>query len=238
MTDRRSQPRPLDHVVVAVPDLDASAGALEGAGFYVTARSDHPFGTSNRLVMLQDVYIELVSVTRPDLVPDAGFARFVLEALAAGRAGPILFAFRSEDAEADLARMRRHGLPVPAEPLRFGRQSARRDGTLHPVEFSVVIPDLGGTAVGSFVCHHHTADEVWHPGLLDHANGATRLAAVEVAEADDASWESMRKVAEADGPPFRLPNTTIGQGPARLVVAARETASAEIAGATVELVGS
>jgi len=128
--------------------------------------------------------------------------------------------------------------PVPAEPLRFGRQSARRDGTLHPVEFSVVIPDLGGTAVGSFVCHHHTADEVWHPGLLDHANGATRLAAVEVAEADDASWESMRKVAEADGPPFRLPNTTIGQGPARLVVAARETASAEIAGATVELVGS
>src|SRR5690606_870940 len=92
MTDR--QPRPLHHVVVAVPDLDASAGALEGAGFYVTARSDHPFGTSNRLVMLQDVYIELVSVTRPDLVPDAGFARFVLEALAAGRAGPILFAFR------------------------------------------------------------------------------------------------------------------------------------------------
>src|SRR5690606_5966790 len=49
MTDR--QPRPLDHVVVAVPDLDASAGALEGAGFYVTARSDRPFGTSNRLVM-------------------------------------------------------------------------------------------------------------------------------------------------------------------------------------------
>src|SRR5690554_3371944 len=123
-------PHALDHVVVAVPDLGEAASGLELAGFYVTARSDHPFGTSNRLVMLEGVYIELVSVTRPEMVPESGFARFVKEALGAGRSGPILFAFRSADAQADLERMRSHGLTVPSEPMTFGRQSVRRDGSI------------------------------------------------------------------------------------------------------------
>ncbi|HEX7099614.1 MAG TPA: VOC family protein [Acidimicrobiia bacterium] len=233
MTDHR--PHALDHVVVAVPDLGEAASGLELAGFYVTARSDHPFGTSNRLVMLEGVYIELVSVTRPEMVPESGFARFVKEALGAGRSGPILFAFRSADAQADLERMRSHGLTVPSEPMTFGRQSVRRDGSIRPVEFSVVIPDFGDRRVGSFVCQHLTPDEVWHPSLLDHPNGAARVAAVYVADAGKAEWELMTQVAEAEGPPFRLPNISIDAGPSRLVVEARETGQVEIAGTTVEL---
>src|SRR5690606_22549475 len=94
--ERHPQPLALDHVVVAVPDLDAAAAELERAGFYVTARSDHPFGTSNRLVMLDGTYVELVAVTRPESVTESGFARFIQDSLAAGRAGPLLFAFRSD----------------------------------------------------------------------------------------------------------------------------------------------
>ncbi|NIQ53863.1 MAG: VOC family protein, partial [Gammaproteobacteria bacterium] len=44
--------RRIDHLVHAVDDLDAAAAAYEDLGFLVTPRADHPFGTSNRLVIL------------------------------------------------------------------------------------------------------------------------------------------------------------------------------------------
>lgn len=234
--ERHPQPLALDHVVVAVPDLDAAAAELERAGFYVTARSDHPFGTSNRLVMLDGTYVELVAVTRPESVTESGFARFIQDSLAAGRAGPLLFAFRSDDASADLERMARHGIRVPTEPLVFGRDSVRRDGSTRPVEFSVVVPDFGDLAVGSFVCQHLTLDEVWHPDLLDHANGARRLTEVYSDAAGSGEWDLMAKVTEAEGPPFRLPNTTIHAGSSRLVIEADRETRAEIAGTSVDLV--
>ncbi|MGH8911831.1 MAG: VOC family protein [Acidimicrobiia bacterium] len=40
--------RTLDHVVVAVEDLESAGAAFEDFGFQVTPRSDHPFGTDYR----------------------------------------------------------------------------------------------------------------------------------------------------------------------------------------------
>lgn len=235
MTSHGSRSHPLDHVVVVVAELDEAAGWLEEAGFLVTAQADHPFGTSNRLVMLDGVYIELMGVTRLESVPEGGFARYVHHALTAGRTGPMLFAFRSEDAEHDRRRMEGLGISVPDEPLTFGRDSIRPDGSARPVEFSVVVPDFAGLLIGSFICQHLTPEEVWHPSFRDHPNGATTLVRVDVADAGGPEWELMAEVADATGPPFPLANTTIDEGRPRLVVEAEHPAVVEIPGVTVEV---
>ena len=72
----RQKPPPgelfLDHLAHFVPDLDAAAAVFEALGFAVTPRSVHltpqgRAGTSNRCVMLEEGYIELLAPT-----PDRG----------------------------------------------------------------------------------------------------------------------------------------------------------------------
>lgn len=224
----------LDHVVVLVTDLDDSATTLEDAGFYVTARADHPFGTSNRLVMLENAYIELMTVTDPDAVPERGFARYALDSLAAGRTGPRLLAFATDEPDVEHERLVGEGIHVPP-PLRFGRLSFLPDGSSSPVEFVVVIPDFGAVEVASFLCQHLNRDTVWHPSTRQHPNGATRLTEVGVPDPGPGGWERMRFVTDVPGPPFDLGNARVTEGPSRLVVEGSSPGSAEVDGTSLEI---
>jgi 4-hydroxyphenylpyruvate dioxygenase-like putative hemolysin len=92
----------VDHVLIAVEDLDVAAAQYRKLGFHVTAGGTHPGrGTANRLVVLDDGYLELIAVQDrtvawPELVQH-------LE-----RYGPGLFTFAlaSDDLDADAARFR------------------------------------------------------------------------------------------------------------------------------------
>lgn len=238
MTDAATRPSPgstplaLDHVVIVVEDLDDAAGRLEGLGFIVTARSDHPFGTSNRNVMLAGTYLELVTVTDPARVPETGFARFIQDGLEAGRVGPRLMAFRSEDAAADFARLAGLGLTV-SEPLRFGRDAVLADGSTVPVEFVVVLPEFGEVPVGSFACQHLTPASVWHESLLQHDNGAGRLVEVNLDSDSQDLWQLMSKVANTTGPPMAVRTATVDSGPSTIVVSGDTAGTAVIGGTTV-----
>src|SRR5262245_23379647 len=58
----------LDHVAHFVPDLGAAARFAESLGFIVTPESAHraqgaPAGTSNRCIMLEEGYIEILAPT-------------------------------------------------------------------------------------------------------------------------------------------------------------------------------
>ena len=58
----------LDHVAHFVPDLAAAGGLAESLGFAVTPESAHraqgaPAGTSNRCIMLERGYIEILAPT-------------------------------------------------------------------------------------------------------------------------------------------------------------------------------
>ena len=58
----------LDHVAHFVPDLQAAASALEKLGLIVTPESAHrtqhgPAGTSNRCLMLENGYVEILAPT-------------------------------------------------------------------------------------------------------------------------------------------------------------------------------
>ncbi len=76
----------LDHVVHAVPDLDAAAERYgEEYGLDSAAGGRHAdWGTENRIVPLGAEYIELISVADPERAGESAFGRSVLDAIERG----------------------------------------------------------------------------------------------------------------------------------------------------------
>lgn len=229
------QGRPIDHVVVVVPDLEEAGGALEMAGFHVTPRSDHPFGTSNRLVMVPASYLELMSVTRPEALPESGFARFVADNLAAERDGPLMMALRSDDVESDRRHLADLGLPGP-EALRFGRTARLPDGSETRVEFECSFTDLRSERFDAFYCRHLTRDQVWHPDTLVHPNGADILRSVTVADPGEALGHLAAMAGVEPALPLQLGLTHLTVGDPAIVFAGDHPERTSIGSTLVEVV--
>ena len=73
----------IDHLVVAVPDVDAAAAELEAAvGLRATGGGRHPGqGTLNRLVWFGDSYLELIGVEDTTLAASSWIGRPTLAVL-------------------------------------------------------------------------------------------------------------------------------------------------------------
>ena len=173
-TPDRQRPPPgelfLDHVSHFVPDLDAAAGVFEKLGFYVTANSaqvtpEGPVGASNRCVMLDEGYIELLTPTHDTPAAQrmrSSMARFV---------GVHLACFGTPQAEAEQAR--------PLVDLQRQVENAEK------VRFKVVRPAAGRMPEGriQFV-EQLTPEAIWTEKNLAQRNGATGLKALYVVAAD------------------------------------------------------
>jgi Glyoxalase-like domain len=98
----------VDHVLIAVGDLDAAAAAVGRLGLPVAAGGRHPgWGTANRIVPVGGAYVELVAVVEPGDASSSPFGRWV----AASPPGPMGWAVRGDDLDAIAGRL---GLdPVP-----------------------------------------------------------------------------------------------------------------------------
>ena len=157
----------IDHVVIAVRDLDAAATAFRRLGFALTPRGRHPrFGTANHCAMFAARnYLELMTVAEP-AAPDDLFRRCL-----SGRTGPVAIGWQTRDARAVGRDWAAAGL-LPGEAIDFVRpvdtETGRQDAW-----FSVVAlaPDRLPGLMG-FVCQHDTPDLVWRPGSTEHPNGA------------------------------------------------------------------
>ena len=107
----------IDHVSHFVSDLDAAAQAFESLGFRVTPASvqrtpEGPVGASNRCVMLEEGYIELLSPTH-----DTAAAQR-MRALMQRYSGVHLVCFGIRRAEGEHARLAAHGFaPQPLVDL-------------------------------------------------------------------------------------------------------------------------
>jgi catechol 2,3-dioxygenase-like lactoylglutathione lyase family enzyme len=193
-----SNERSIDHIVVAVADLDRAAARYEGLGFRLTPRARHPdsMGTSNRLAQLRGMnFIELLEVDRPDRLDDHAFAaspkRFSFgahnRAFLRAREGMSMLVLATTDARGDLARFQAAGIDTYA-PFDFERKATLPDGSQVTVAFSLVFathPLLPGMAF--FVCENRFPQYFWKPEFQTHANGAQSIAAVYIqAEAPDA----------------------------------------------------
>ena len=85
-------------------DLDAAGELYQSLGFTVGARNRHPWGTHNRIVQFDGVFIELLTLAEPDKLGDDGFSklfgRYIGEFVAHGE-GLALLILEARDARAD-----------------------------------------------------------------------------------------------------------------------------------------
>lgn len=173
----------LDHLVVAVRDLDAAAAAWGALGFTLSPRGLHSahIGSANYTMMFGEDYLELLGVVTPTPHNQA------LRDFVARREGLDRAAFTTTDAAAGAEALRARGVDA-AGPVDFGRPVPLPDGTTTEARFTVfrwpTSARVGG--LGIFACQHHTRDAVWVPSLQAHANGVTRIKRVLVAS-DDAA---------------------------------------------------
>ena len=171
-------PTGIDHIVIAVRDLDLAIADYTAAGFTVSPGGEHTNGTThNALVPFADgSYFELIAWKRPEEpVPTAWWHRF-----RAGE-GVIDFALRTDDLDAEVVRLRAAGLNVP-EPEAGGR--TRPDG--QRVEWRNLHFGEGTAPSLPFYCHSTNDRSLRVPGgaAAIHDNAVTGVAGVTIGVTD------------------------------------------------------
>ncbi|MDF3809211.1 MULTISPECIES: VOC family protein [Rhodopseudomonas] len=175
-------PRGLDHIVHAVHDLDAAAEFYRRAGFTVGARNRHPWGTHNRIVQLQDFFVELLTVAEPEkIAPHApgsfSFGAFQRDYLAR-RQGLSMLLLSSRDADADARGFAAAGIG-DFKVFDFAREGRRPDGVAVELAFSLAFAvDLLSPDAGFAVCQHRFPQNFWNADFQNHPNGARAAAGV------------------------------------------------------------
>ncbi|MTH96221.1 VOC family protein [Roseibium sp. RKSG952] len=168
--------RGLDHIVVAVNDLDAAAEAWEDLGFTVTPRALHPWGTANRLVQLDGFFVELLTVADAEKIEPLGgrsfsFGGFNREFLKRHEGGSMLV-LESRDPASDRSGFERLGLTV-YEPFSFERQATFSDGASVTVGFDLTfVGDPAAPNLGFFTCYNRYPEVFWRKEAQIHPNGA------------------------------------------------------------------
>ncbi|MBM3598286.1 MAG: VOC family protein [Alphaproteobacteria bacterium] len=208
----------LDHVGVAVNDLDAAASIYRRLGFTLSDLSHHVDagapprrrGTGNHCIMLRQGYVELIGVTDPAY---QGRLRHHL----ARYEGAHIVAFGTTDLATAAAGLARRGFTAGA-PRRLSRPIVERHRAV-TAEFSIV--DLP-TPVdeGYYIAvEHHTPDALWQPHLVEHANGAMGLIGVTLC-VDEAQRFAAAMATMLDGE-HDVANRVISLGRTRLHVVDR-----------------
>lgn len=107
----------IDHIIVAVENLDGAMETWRRLGFQVLVGGEHPqFGTHNAVVPLVDgAYFELIAIKNPELAREFPFGRQIQEALA--RENRFLgFALESGELNGDVGAIRDRGLEIQKAP--------------------------------------------------------------------------------------------------------------------------
>jgi len=216
-------PRRLDHLVICVRDLAQAALDWQTLGFSLTPTGVHPFGTSNRLAMFGNNFIELLAVTDAAAVPPAASGHFSFAAhnrdfLATGE-GMSMLAMHSADAHADAARFKAHHIGAYA-PFDFGRDAVLPGGGTARVAFSLAFAtDAAMPGIAFFTCQQrHPPELFWKPEYQRHPNGALRVIEVVMSAPEPAAHRGfLERITEsaAELAPGRL---TVGDSGDRITV--------------------
>jgi hypothetical protein len=170
----------VDHVLLAVRDLDEAAARLEREhGLLAVGGGRHPdLGTANRIVPLGAQYLELIAVADPTEAAAGRLGQRVAAAVSAGQTFSD-WALRTEDLEALRRKLRSRSLP----PEREGSRE-RPDGVVLRWRTQELETSPGPSAV-PFVIQWEIPDGQ-HPGELSvqHPGGARGLSKVILAARD------------------------------------------------------
>lgn len=173
----RSRLLGIDHLVIAVRDLDAARASYQRMGFTLTPRGQHSLGSQNHCIMFGRDYLELMAVPRPHPA-----LQYFSDFLARGE-GLAAIALATDDALGLSAELAADGIAASAA-LDFSRPVER----LGEARFRIVRLPLEDTpGCSAFACQHFTRDLVWRAEYQRHAVGATGIAALAVVTEDPAA---------------------------------------------------
>ncbi len=180
--------RPIDHLVLAVHDLDRAGEFYTRLGFQVGARNRHPWGTENRIVQFPGIFLELITVGEGAAIPDHkdgvfSFGAFVRDYLSTDE-GFAMLVLASADAKVDKAAFDKAGIGG-FETFYFERKGVRPDGSPVDVAFTLAFArDALNANNGFFVCEQHKPENFWNEKAQAHPNGTKRLASVTMVAKD------------------------------------------------------
>ncbi|MDX1375095.1 MAG: VOC family protein [Burkholderiales bacterium] len=169
----------IDHVVIAVRDLDHARTVYSRLGFTLTPRGVHTLGSQNHCIMFERDYIELLAPPRAHPA-----MQYYADFIARGD-GLAAIALATEDADGVHAALRASGIEAEA-PLDFARPVALPEGARDAAFRIVQLPVAQTPGCRTFLCQHFTRDVVWRPEYQRHALGATALAGIAVIVEDPA----------------------------------------------------
>lgn len=185
-----TRPRGIDHLVVAVRDLDQGRAIWQALGFTLTPKAEHPWGTQNSLAQLDHCFIEIVAIADPAKIKSTtkkafSFGAFNRDYLKK-REGASMIVLESADADADIADFASRGLET-FQRFDFERMAGQPDGSRERVAFSLAFTRAPGVkATSFFTCQQHEPDHFWHEVYQRHPNGATTIAEITLVAKDPA----------------------------------------------------
>jgi len=165
--------RGIDHLVVAVPDLDTAIGNYTELGFTVVPGGRHPVGTHNALISFADgSYVELIAFYEP-----SSDHRWWAPLQKGG--GLVDFCMQTDDLRRDTAAFRQAGVAID-DPKPLSR--ARPDG--YKLSWVLSIPRDAQRGVAPFLIQDETPREERVPRQMTHRNQVRGIGAVTVAVSD------------------------------------------------------
>ena len=163
----------IDHIVIAVRDLEAALRSYEQLGFTVVPGGRHPVGTHNVLISFADgSYIEIIAFYRDN--PDHRWWR----PLQIGE-GLVDFCMQTDNLAGDTAKLRGAGVAID-DPVPWSR--ARPDG--YQLKWVLSLAREGHRGVAPFLIQDETPRPERVPQRYDHKNSATGIGTVTVAVED------------------------------------------------------
>lgn len=176
-----STPVKLDHIGVAIKDLERGRQAYARLGFKLTPRSIHrgsptpgapvvPFGSGNHCAMFHEGYLEIVGLTDPAIFSN-------IKPLVERYEGAHIVAFGVASADATYGELAGRGIPIePARQLERDAAYGPQGSELRRAAFRNMYFDQADYPEARLLyIEHLTRDVLWQPHLLDHPNGVVAL---------------------------------------------------------------
>lgn len=166
----------IDHIIIAVPELETAIRSYRGLGFTVVPGGRHPVGTHNALISFaDDSYIELIAFYDPNAEH-----RWWTPLQHGG--GLVDFCLQTDDLVMDTARLRSAGVQID-DPT--GQSRVRPDG--YQLRWVFSLSQGADRGVAPFLIRDETPREERVPREMTHANGVRGIASVTVAVEDPAA---------------------------------------------------
>lgn len=185
-------PRTIDHLVIAVKDLEAARSNWQRLGFTVTQPTPQSSGTATAIVQFDGSFIELLAVPDPAAIAKPEIGAFSLEAFNRDflekREGISMLALHSADPAADRSAFEVSRLPL-FSPCDYEQTVCDPDGTERELAISLTFTNERRLReVGFFTAHRRCPEKFWNSELQRHRNGAHRVSAAVLVTRDPADF--------------------------------------------------